>query len=85
MTRQQRRLVKRERRVVATVHALGAKVALGHGRGLRLGHIIGFVHHGFGDSAAPTPEARVEWRDGLSTVIRLDALRAPTRKEWRTR
>lgn len=48
---------------------VGQRVTLGYGSGQRTGTIRGFVHD-FG----PTLEARIEWDDGLTTVVRLDAL-----------
>lgn len=79
-TRRQRRLVRILKKTPTHTLTLGARVALGYDAGLRVGTIGGFVH-GFG----PQVEARVEWRDGLVSVIRLDALRHATRKEWRSK
>lgn len=77
-TRRQRRLMRILNKRPTHTLTLGARVAVGYDAGLRVGVIQGFAH-GLG----PQVEARVEWRDGMATVIRLDALRHATRKEWR--
>lgn len=76
-SRRQGRLIRREQR--ARFHTLreGMTVALGHGKGARVGRILRF-HHDLG-----ALEVRVEWSDGIITSIRPDALRRATRKERR--
>lgn len=77
-TRRQRRLIRILKKAPTRTLTIGARVALGYDAGLRVGEIRGFVH-----GSRPQVEARIEWRDGLTSVIRLDALRPATRKEWR--
>ena len=76
-TRRQERALRCEQRVRHFTVTHGKKVALGHGRGTRLGVVVGFVH------TLGVVEARVEWSDGPSTIVRADALRRPTRKDRR--
>jgi len=78
-SRRQGRLIRREQRARFRTLREGSVVALGHGKGARVGRILRF-HHDLG-----VIEARVEWTDGIITSVRLDALRVATRKDRRRR
>lgn len=76
------RLVRRERRKRHHTITAGKTVAIGHGKGLRVGVVTHFRHD------VGVSEAVVEWHDGLRTTIRPDALRpasAADRKAYRRR
>lgn len=70
------RLIRRERRARHRTITPGAWVAVGHGKGLRVGRVAAHYRHGFGAF-----EVGIEWADGLYTIIRADALRIASGKE----
>lgn len=69
------RFIRRQKRRRHVTLTPGATVALGHGKGIRVGKLSHFAH-GLGSL-----EARVVWADGLSTTIRVDALRPASRAD----
>lgn len=69
------RLIRRERRQPHATLTAGARVALGHGKGLRVGQLSHFRHD------VGVLEGVVIWHDGLTTTIRLDALRPASRAD----